>query len=64
MPPHGSETFNILNMFNISAVSSTFFFNIQNLELTFLAFLQFRALRKRLETAEMIKIKNGFWGGQ
>ena len=34
-PPMVQKTFNIFNTFNISAVSSTFFLNIQNLELTF-----------------------------
>ena len=41
--PMVQKTFNIFSIFNISAVSSPFFFNIENLELTLLTFLQFRA---------------------
>ena len=46
------------NMFNVSAISSTFF-NIGKLESTFLTFLQFPALfvskKKILEAAEILK---------
>ena len=55
---HGSKIINIINIFNFSPVSRTFFLNIHQGELTFLTFLQFRAFfyKKMLETAEMLKV--------